>query len=346
MRAAVFHAPGDVRIEQVPDPRIEEPTDAIVRITHTAICGSDLWFYRGQAEYEPGWRVGHEPMGVVEAVGSEVRSVKPGDFVIAPFAISDGTCEFCRKGLHTVCAHGRFWATDLDGAQGEAVRAPLADGTLVRVPERVEGDEKLLTALFPLTDVMATGHHAVRCAGVEQGSTCVVIGDGAVGLCGTLAAKRIGAERIIIVGHHDERLEIARRFGATHVISSGGEAAAGDIAELTGGGANHVMECVGAASSMDLAIQAARPGGTIGYVGVPHGAQKEGLDVMGMFFKQLTLRGGGAPARAYMEELMADVLGGTLDPSPVFDMTVGLDGIPEGYAAMNERRALKVLVKL
>ena len=346
MKAAVYHGPGDIRIDQVPDPRIEEPTDAVVRITHTAICGSDLWFYRGQMEYESGWRVGHEPMGVVEAVGREVRTVKPGDFVIAPFAISDGTCEFCEKGLHTVCAHGRFWATDLDGAQGEAVRAPLADGTLVRVPERAEGDETLLTALFPLTDVMATGHHAAVCAGVEKGSTCVVIGDGAVGLCGVLAAKRIGAEWIIIVGHHDDRLEIARRFGATHIISSRGEAAVAEITELTAGGSNHVMECVGAASSMDQAIEVARPGGTIGYVGVPHGVQEKGFDIMGLFFKQLTLRGGGAPARAYMEELMADVLEGTLDPSPVFDMTVDLEGIPDGYAAMDERKALKVMIRI
>jgi len=346
MRAAVFHGPGDIRIEQVPDPRIQEPTDAIVRITHSAICGSDLWFYRGQSEYKPGWRVGHEPMGVVEAVGSEVRTLKPGDFVIAPFAISDGTCEFCQKGLHTVCANGGFWAADLDGAQGEAVRAPLADGTLVRVPESASGDDRLLTALFPLTDVMATGHHAARCAGVERGSTCVVIGDGAVGLCGVLAARRIGAERIIIVGHHDDRLAIARRFGATHVISSRGDAAVGEITELTSGGSNHVMECVGAGASMDLAIQVARPGGTIGYVGVPHGVQEAGLNVMGLFFKQLTLRGGGAPARAYMKELMDDVLAGTLDPSPVFDMTVGLEEIPDGYAAMDERRALKVLIKL
>jgi alcohol dehydrogenase len=346
MRAAVYHGPGDIRIENVPDPRIEKPTDAIVRITHTAICGSDLWFYRGQQEYEPGWRVGHEPMGVVEAIGDEVRHVKPGDFVIAPFAISDGTCEFCSKGLHTVCATGRFWGQDLDGAQGEAVRAPLADGTLVRVPERVEGDEKLLTALFPLTDVMATGHHAAKLAGVEQGSTAVVIGDGAVGLCGVLAARRLGAERIIAVGHHDDRLEIARGFGATHLIRSQGEEAVGEILELTGGGANHVLECVGAAASMDQAIYVARPGGTIGYVGVPHGPQEEGFDIMGMFFKHLTLRGGGAPARAYMHELMDDVLQGTLDPSPVFDMTVGLDGVPEGYSAMDERRALKVLIRL
>jgi alcohol dehydrogenase len=204
----------------------------------------------------------------------------------------------------------------------------------------------LLTALFPLTDVMATGHHAAVCAGVERGTTCVVIGDGAVGLCGVLAARRIGAERIIVVGHHEDRLKIARGFGATHVISSRGDEAIGEISELTDGGANHVLECVGAAASMELAIQVARPGGTIGYVGVPHGVQEEGLNVMEMFFKHLTLRGGGAPARAYMNELMADVLAGKLDPSPVFDMTVGLDGIPEGYATMNERRALKVLIKI
>ncbi len=200
MQAAVFHGPGDIRIENVPDPRIQDPTDAIVRITHTAICGSDLWFYRGQQEYQAGWRTGHEPMGVVEDVGGAVRHIKPGDLVLAPFAISDGTCEFCRKGLQTSCVHGNFWARDLDGAQGEAVRAPLADGTLVRVPERVKGDEGLVAALFPLTDVMGTGHHAAVSAGVKQGATCVVIGDGAVGLCAVLAAKRLGAERIVAVG--------------------------------------------------------------------------------------------------------------------------------------------------
>jgi alcohol dehydrogenase len=346
MQAAVFHAPGDIRIENVPDPRIQHPTDAIVRITHTAICGSDLWFYRGRQEYQEGWRTGHEPMGVVEAVGSEVRQVKAGDLVIAPFAISDGTCEFCRKGLQTSCVHGEFWAGELDGAQGEAVRAPLADGTLVRIPEAVEGDEKLLEALFPLTDVMGTGHHAAVSAGVGQGATCVVIGDGAVGLCAVLAAKRLGAERIITVGHHEDRLEKARAFGATDLIRSRGHEAAAEVNEMTRGGADHVLECVGAASSMDLAIQAARPGGTIGYVGVPHGPAEEGLDVMGLFFKNLILRGGPAPVRAYMTELMDDVLAGTLDPSPVLDMTVDLAGVPDGYAAMDERRALKVLVKV
>ena len=346
MKAAVFHGPGDVRIERVPDPRIEDPTDAIVRITHTAICGSDLWFYRGQQEYQAGWRTGHEPMGVVEEIGSEVRHVRRGDLVLAPFAISDGTCEFCRKGLQTSCLHGAFWARELDGAQGEAVRAPLADGTLVRIPERAAGDEKLLQALFPLTDVMGTGHHAAVCAGVRAGVTCVVVGDGAVGLCAVLAAKRVGAERILAVGHHERRLELAKAFGATDLISSRDEAAAGEIVEITKGGADHVLECVGAASSMGLAIRVARPGGTIGYVGVPHGPASEGLDIMGIFFGNLTLRGGPAPVRAYMKELMDDVLAGTLDPSPVFDMTVDLDGVPAGYAAMDQRKALKVLVRI
>jgi len=346
MKAAVFHGPGDIRIEDVPDPRIKDPTDAIVRITHTAICGSDLWFYRGQQDYQPGWRVGHEPMGVVEEVGSEVRHVRPGDLVLAPFAISDGTCEFCRKGLQTSCVHGNFWARDLDGAQGEAVRAPFADGTLVRIPERAKGDEKLLEALFPLTDVMGTGHHAAVSAGVKEGATCVVVGDGAVGLCAVLAAKRLGAERIIAIGHHEGRLEKAKAFGATDLISSRDEEAAVEVIEMTKGGADHVLECVGASSSMDLAIRVTRPGGTIGYVGVPHGVAEKGFNIMDLFYGNFTLRGGPAPVRAYMPMLMDDVLAGTLDPSPVFDMTVDLDGVPGGYAAMDKRRALKVMVRV
>ena len=346
MRAAVYHNPGDIRIEHVPDPRIQKPTDAIVRMTHTAICGSDLWFYRGQQPYEAGFRTGHEPMGIVEEVGTEVRTVKKGDLVLVPFAFSDGTCEFCEKGLPIVCKHGGFWGMKNDGAQGEAIRAPLADGTLVAVPERVREDDAILTALFPLTDVMGTGHHAAVCAGVKVGSTCVVIGDGAVGLCAVLAAKRIGAERIIAMGHHAGRLEKARAFGATHIVSSQGDEAVAMVMDLTSGGAPHVLECVGATSAMQMAIKVARPGGNIGYVGVPHGPAKDGLDIMTMFFKQLTLRGGGAPVRAYMPELMQDVLAGKLDPSPVFDMTVDLDGAPSGYAAMDSREALKVLVKL
>ncbi|MBO6936484.1 MAG: zinc-dependent alcohol dehydrogenase family protein [Deltaproteobacteria bacterium] len=347
MRAATFHGPGDIQIDDVPDPEIQKPTDAIVRITHTAICGSDLWFYRGQQRYADGGRVGHEPMGIVEEVGSEVTTVKKGDMVLAPFAFSDGTCEFCEQGLQTVCSHGGFWATPgHDGAQGEAIRVPWADGTLVAVPEEVRGDEAMLKALFPLNDVMGTGHHAAVCARLEKGGTAVVIGDGAVGLCGVLAAKRIGAERIIAMGHHADRLEQARAFGATDLVSSRGDEAVGEVLELTKGGAAHVMECVGASSAMKTAIQVARPGGWIGYVGVPHGPAEDGIDIMTMFFKQLGLRGGGAPCRAYMPELMPDILNGTIDPSPVFDMTVDLDGVPEGYAAMDQRKALKVMVEL
>lgn len=345
MRAAVFHGNEDIRIDNVPDPSILAPTDAIVRITRTAICGSDLWFYRGQQPYAPGSRTGHEPMGVVEEVGAAVRHLKPGDLVLAPFAISDGTCEFCHAGLPTSCTHGGFWAGLTDGAQGEAVRAPWADGTLVRVPEHVHENDPLLDALFPLTDVMGTGHHAAVCAGVRPGATVLVIGDGAVGLCAVLAARRLGAERIIIIGHHADRLQKARAFGATDVVSSRGQEAVEEVLALTRGGARHVLECVGSASSMQHAVQLVRPGGAIGYVGVPHGPAQEGLDIMGLFFKNATLRGGPAPVRAYMKELMADVLDGTLDPSPVFDMTVNLDGIPAGYAAMHNREALKVLVK-
>lgn len=346
MKAATFHGTRDIRIDEVPDPKIENPTDAIVRITRTAVCGSDLWFYRGLQDYAEGGRTGHEPMGVVEEVGAEVRTVKPGDLVLAPFAISDGTCEFCQAGVHTSCSHGGFWAGITDGAQGEYVRAPLADGTLVAVPEKVHGDDAILDALFPLTDVMGTGHHAAICAGVGPGSTVVVIGDGAVGLCGVLAAKRLGAARIIAVGHHADRLEKARAFGATDVVSSGGDDAVKEILEMTEGGARHVLECVGATSAMQQAIQVVRPGGAIGYVGVPHGPAKDGLDVMSLFFKNATFRGGPAPVRAYMEELMADVIAGKLDPSPVFDMRVDLAGIPDGYAAMDQRKALKVLVKI
>ncbi len=346
MRAATFHAPGDIRIDEVADPRIEKPTDAIVRVTHTAICGSDLWFYRGITPYEPGWRVGHEPMGIVEEVGAEVRTVKAGDRVLVPFAFSDGTCEFCEKGLQTVCSHGGFWGMKNDGAQGEAIRAPWADGTLVRVPERVANDETILKALFPLTDVMGTGHHAAVCAGLKAGGTAVVIGDGAVGLCAVIAAKRIGAERIIVMGHHADRMDKAKRLGATDVIDSHGDGATERVIDITKGGAPHVLECVGATSAMKTAIDVARPGGRIGYVGVPHGPAKDGIDIMRMFFKQLTLRGGGAPVRAYMPELMTDVIAQKFDPSIVFDMTVDLDGVPKGYAAMDQREALKVFVKL
>lgn len=345
MRAAIYRGPGEIAVEDVPKPDLEAPTDAIVRVTHTAICGSDLWFYRGLSDREEGSRVGHEPMGIVEETGDDVVSVEPGDRVLAPFVISCGSCEFCRKGLHTSCVHGDSWNGDNGGAQGEYVRSPHADGTLVRVPDRHADDEDVLRSLLPLTDVMGTGHHAAVSAGVGAGDTCVVVGDGAVGLCAVLAARRLGAERVVAMGHHEERLGLAEDFGATETVSERGEAAVERARELTYGGPAHVLECVGAASSMETAIEVCRPGGTVGYVGVPHGVDEEGLDLYGMFGDNIGLRGGVAPVRAYVDDLMADVLQGTLDPAPVFTETVDLEGVPDGYRAMDEREAIKVLVE-
>jgi threonine dehydrogenase-like Zn-dependent dehydrogenase len=345
VRATVFHAPGDVRVEDVPDPRIVAPTDAIVRVTHACICGSDLWFYRGVNQWEPGWRTGHEFAGVVAEVGSEVRGLKPGDRVLAPFSFSDNTCEFCAKGVHTSCLNGGYWGgSDNDGGQGEAVRVPQADGTLVVMPDSVADDPALLRAAVPLTDVMSTGHHAAVSAGVRRGGTVAVVGDGAVGLCGVLAAARLGAERIFALGHHADRLDIAKRFGATDLVSARGDEAIAAVLDATGGGAESVLECVGAQSSMDLALGVARPGGRVGYVGVP--AQVGSIDIRRMFSNNIALHGGVAPARAYLPELLADVAAGTLDPSPVLDTVVTLDGVPEGYAAMDGRTAVKVLVEV
>ena len=345
MRAAVFHGPGDVRVEEVPKPELTESTDALVRVTHTAICGSDLWFYSGDSDREQGSRVGHEPMGIVEDIGEDVRSVEPGDRVFAPFSISCGECEFCRTGLHTSCVNGDSWSGENGGAQGEYVRTPHADGTLVRVPDRYADDEDALESVLPLTDVMATGHHAAVSAGVDPGSTCVVVGDGAVGLCGVLAARRLGARRIVAVGHHEGRLDLAAAFGATDTVLGGEVDEVEQVLDVTDGGADHVMECVGAASSMDTAVSVCRPGGTVGYVGAPHGVDAAGLELYDLFGDNVTLRGGIAPVRAYAEELLADVLGGTLNPAPIFTKTVDMEGVPEGYQAMADREALKVMVK-
>jgi hypothetical protein len=344
MRATVYQGTGDVRVENVPDPVIKQPTDAVVRITHACICGSDLWFYRGLDNWKPGWRTGHEWMGIVEEVGSEVRNIKKGDRVLAPFAFSDGSCEFCGKSLQTSCVRGGFWGGESnDGGQAEAIRAQFADGTLVTIPKEVENDDAILTKILPLTDVMSTGHHAAISAGVRQGGTAAVIGDGAVGLCGVLAAKRLGAERIIIIGRHEDRLDIARRFGATDVVKSKDQQAVDEVLEITKGGAESVLECVGTESSMDNAISITRPGGAIGYVGVPHGS--ETINLSHMFFSNITLRGGVAPARAYIPELLDDVIAGKIDPSPVLDLTVDLNGVPSGYAAMDKREAIKVMVR-
>jgi threonine dehydrogenase-like Zn-dependent dehydrogenase len=343
MRATVYRGPGDMRIDQVHDPIIEAPTDVVARITHAGICGSDLWSYRGIDQRKPGERMGHEWMGMVEEVGAEVGTIKKGDRVISPFLISDGTCEFCRDGLPSSCMHGARWGGAHDGGQAEAIRVPYADGTLEVLPPAVEGDEHLLKALLPLTDVMATGHHAAVTAGVKAGSTVAVIGDGAVGLCGVLAAKRLGAERIFIIGHRHQRLNLAQAFGATGVITTREEQAVQDVLEQTHGGAEAVLECVGTLESINLAIHMTRPGRAASLVGFSHVSQAP--DLTYRLFQNITITGGVAPARAYLPELLQEVIAGTLDPSPVLDMTVDLDGVPAEYAAMDDRSAIKVLVR-
>ncbi|WP_432063264.1 zinc-dependent alcohol dehydrogenase family protein [Streptomyces sp. S1] len=346
MRATTIHAPFDMRVEDVPDPVIQDPQDVVLRVLRACICGSDLWAYRGESARQPGQRIGHEFLGVVEEAGDGVRGFRRGDLVVAPFVWSDGTCAYCAEGLQTSCPRGGFWGSaGSDGGQGEAVRVPFADGTLVKLPAEAASDDRLLTALLALSDVLGTGHHAALGAGVGPGSTVAVVGDGAVGLCGVLAAKRLGAERIIALGRHTARTDIARVFGATDVVAERGEAAEAAVRELTGGqGAHGVIEAVGTEQSMRTAVAIARDGGSIGYVGVPHGSGT-GLDLSVMFDRNIALRGGVAPVRAYIPELLPDVLDGTIDPSPVFDLTVGLDGVPGGYKAMDERTALKVLVK-
>jgi threonine dehydrogenase-like Zn-dependent dehydrogenase len=345
MKATVYHGARDVRLERVGDPVLREPSDAIVRVTHAAICGSDLWFYRGVTQWEPGDRTGHEFIGIVEEVGSDVRTVKPGDFVIAPFVSSDGTCEYCHAGLQTSCPHMTNWGDDANGGQAEAVRVPYADGTLVKAAPGIAGDARKLASTLTLCDVMATGHHGVVSADTLPGGSVVVIGDGAVGLCGVLSAARVvGAERVIAVGHNEKRLAMARDFGATHTFNSHDAGVAAEIVELTRGGALSVVEAVGNQESMDIAVEVARPGGHVAFVGVPHNVSVTPLRAI--FLKNVSLRGALAPARAYLEPLMARVADGSIDPGVVFDLTLGLDGVAEGYAAMDERRAVKVLLEV
>ena len=343
MRATVIHGAGDVRIENVPDPRLMEPTDALVRVTRACICGSDLWPYRSMEPTETGERIGHEFIGVVEAIGGDVRTVKAGDLVVAPFAYSDGTCVFCHEGLQTSCIHGGFWARDgVDGGQGEAVRVPLADGTLVVL--LVDEDDALMPSLLTLSDVMGTGHHAALAARVGPGKTVAVVGDGAVGLCGVIAARRLGAEQVIILGRHPNRIALAKDFGATDVVSERGDEAVERVRELTGGfGAHSVLECVGYEQSTVTALSIARPGGAVGRVGVPQ--QEEIPTTSTTFFDNVTIAGGPAPARAYIDELMPDVLDGRIEPGRVFDRVVSLDEVPDGYRAMNDRESIKVMIE-
>jgi threonine dehydrogenase-like Zn-dependent dehydrogenase len=343
MRATVMYGAGDVRVEDVPDARLIESTDALVRVTRGCICGSDLWPYKTLEHSVAGRRMGHEAIGVVEAVGADVRTLDVGDVVVMPFAYSDGTCVFCRDGLQTSCIHGGFFGSgEADGAQAEALRVPQADGTLVVLP--IDADDTLMPSLVTLSDVMGTGHHAAVVAEVGPGKTVAVVGDGAVGLCGVIAARRLGAGQIIILGRHPDRIALALDFGATDVVGERGEEAVERVRELTDGhGVHSVLECVGLEQSELTAIEIARPGGAVGRVGVP---QDETMPASRpAFYNNISVSGGPAPVRAYIEELLPDVLDGRIEPGRVFDRVVALDEVPDGYRAMNEREAIKVLVK-
>jgi len=313
-----------------------------VRVVLACVCGSDLWPYRGESPFEPG-PIGHEFIGVVEDVGTEVRNVKKRDFVISPFAFSDGCCPNCQNGITTACMHGGFYPMNGDGGQGEAVRVPLADSTLVTVRGDGYSDE-MLRSLLTLSDVMSTGHHAAVCANVKAGATVAVVGDGAVGLCAVLAAKRLGAERIIALSGHEGRQHLAKAFGATDIVAARGKEAVETVKEMTGGvGVDAAMECVGTNQSMHTAIGIARAGAMVGFVGAPHGVE---LPVVDMFYRTVGVRGGGAPARVYIPELLEDVLEGRIDPGRVLDFETDLEHIDEAYAAMDERRAIKSLVRV
>ncbi|WP_256842040.1 zinc-dependent alcohol dehydrogenase family protein [Ornithinimicrobium cryptoxanthini] len=347
MDATVLHAPGDIRLDQVPDPQIIRPTDAVVRVAAACVCGSDLWPYRGISKVSGPRRIGHECIGVVEETGSEVSTVRPGDFVITPFLWSDNTCAHCAVGMQAACANGGgFGGPDrdgdlVDGCQGEFVRVPLADGTLVATPE--QPDEAMLPSLLALTDVFVTGWHAAVSARVQPGQTVVVVGDGAVGLSGVLSAAMQGAERIIAMSRHADRQQLATEFGATELVAERGEEGVARVMELTGGiGADAVLECVGTKESMEQAFASARPGATVGFVGVPYGAE---APITQMFRRNVGLAGGMAPVRGYLDELLPRVWGGEVNPGRVFDKTLPLAEVAEGYRAMDERRAIKVMLR-
>ena len=343
MRAALMYGAGDVRVETVPDPKLIEPTDAVVRIVAGCICGSDLWPYASKKASDHGARMGHEFVGVVEEIGADVRGVAVGDFVIAPFVASDGTCDFCREGLQTSCRHGAHWgADDIGGGQGERIRVPQASGTLVTVPAGF--DEALIPSLLSLSDVMSTGYHAAKTGGVAPGKTVTVIGDGAVGLSAVLSARILGADRIILMGRHTARTDLGREFGATDVVAERGDEGIAKVRELTGGDGTHVvLEAVGLKPALETAFAVVRDGGVISRVGAPQFAEVPfGFPE---FMRNITLTGGVAPARAYIDELLPMILDGRIQPGRVFDRTIGLDEVPAGYQAMADREALKVLIR-
>ncbi|MFL5250429.1 MAG: zinc-dependent alcohol dehydrogenase family protein [Myxococcales bacterium] len=337
MRGAVLYAPRDIRVEDREEPRITKATDAVIRMAATCICGSDLWPYRGINQVEKPTPIGHEYCGIVEEVGSAVRSVKPGQFVIGSFFASDNTCPICRAGYQSSCQHREL----MGGAQAGRLRVPLADGTLVATREVPPAE--LIPSLLTLSDVMGTGWFAADAAEVRPGKTVAVVGDGAVGLLGVLSAKLMGAERIVAMSRHERRQQIAREFGATDIVSERGEEGVLRIKELTKGvGADSVLECVGTQESMRQAIRATRPGGHVGFVGVPHGVDLDGQE---LFFSQVHLHGGPAPVRRYLPQLIELVLSRKIDPGKVFDLTLPLEKAAEGYRAMDERRAIKTLLR-
>ncbi|MFT4089899.1 MAG: zinc-dependent alcohol dehydrogenase family protein [Asticcacaulis sp.] len=338
MLATVLHAPGDVRFEQVPDPKILKPTDAIIKLSATCICGSDLWPYRGLQNQDGPMHMGHEYCGVVVEVGSEVRTVRPGQFVVGSFCLSDNTCPHCRHGFQSSCEQREF----MTGAQAPYARVPLADGTLVATDEMPSDD--MIPHLLAVSDVLGTGWYAADAAEVRAGSTVTVVGDGAVGLMGVLAAHEMGAERIIVMSRHETRQKLALAFGATDIVSERGEEGIARIKELTHGvGTDAVLECVGTLESMTQAMQSCRPGGSIGYVGVPHGVTFDGQQ---LFFSQRRMLGGPAPVRRFLPDLINRVLNGKIEPGKVFDLELPIAQVAEGYKAMDERRAIKTLLRL
>src|SRR3989440_2640936 len=344
MRAALFQGPRSIEVGERPDPVVMAPTDAVVRVVLSCVCGSDLWYYRGESPHDLG-PIGHEFIGVVEEVGAEVRGFAKGDFVIAPFIYCDGTCAHCRAGVTSQCINGAaFGNHGIDGGQAEAVRVPLAGSTLVPVPGTGHSDETM-RSLLALSDVMCTGHHAAVSAGVREGSVVAVVGDGAVGLCGVLAAQRLGAARIIALSRNPSRQALAREFGATDVLAERGAAVISAVLEMTHGvGVDAALECVGTGESVATALAITRPGSMVGIVGVPHGVDPSIADTI--VFRNVGLRGGVAPARAYIPELLDDVLEGRINPGRVFDFETDLDGVAEAYAAMDERRAIKSLLRI
>ncbi|MGK5558979.1 zinc-dependent alcohol dehydrogenase family protein [Actinomadura kijaniata] len=337
MRGAVIHAPGDIRLETLDDPKIIHPTDAIIRTAVTCVCGSDLWPYRGVEPTEQPHPMGHEYVGFVEEVGPEVTAVKPGQFVVGSFATSDNTCANCRNGFQANCLNREFMST----CQADYVRIPNAQGTLVATDD--VPDERFWPGLLAVSDVMGTGWWAADAAEVRPGSTAVVVGDGAVGLCAIIAAKELGAERIIAMSRHEPRQKLARAFGATDIVTERGDDGVAQVREMTGGiGADSVLECVGTAEAMRQALHSTRPGGNVGFVGVPHDVAIDGQE---LFFSHVGLRGGPAPVRRYLPDLIDRVLTGAIDPGQVFDLTLPLDQVAEGYKAMDQRRAIKALLR-